>query len=62
MALILFLVSLPKILQHMGTKEKLIERFLTLPHPSNIIKGYVLKQMLAFIKENKLLEEFEKLK
>ena len=32
------------------------------PHPSNIIKGYVLKQMLAFIKENKLLEEFEKLK
>ena len=92
----------------MGTKEKLIERFLSLPkdftydevkrlfgifgytentkggtsgsrvefissdkkhtyimhrpHPSNIIKGYVLKQMFAFIQENKLLEEFEKLK
>ncbi len=89
----------------MGTKEKLIERFLTLPkdftydevkrlfglfgytegnkgstsgsrvqfisadgknaytmhkpHPSNIIKGYMMKQMLDFIRENKLIEKYE---
>lgn len=89
----------------MGTKEKLIERFLTLPkdftydevkrllglfdysesskggtsgsrvefvsgdgknsyimhkpHPSNIIKGYVMKQLLTYIRENKLIEMYE---
>ncbi len=88
----------------MGTKEKLIERFLTLPrdftyeevkrlfgifgyvektkgstsgsrvefvsadglssyimhkpHPSNIIKGYVMKQMLSFIREQCLIEKY----
>ncbi|MFS2725432.1 type II toxin-antitoxin system HicA family toxin [Bacteroides thetaiotaomicron] len=85
----------------MGTKEKLIERFLTLPknftydevkrlfglfgysegkkgntssadnkssyimhkpHPSNIIKGYVMKQLLAYIRENKLIEKYEQSK
>lgn len=89
----------------MGTKEKLIERFLTLPrnftyeevkrlfgifgyventkgstsgsrvefisadgknsyimhkpHPSNIIKGYVMKQMLSFIREQDLIKKYE---
>lgn len=88
----------------MGTKEKLIERFLTLPkdftyeevkrlfsifgyvesnkgntsgsrvefvstdeqssyimhkpHPSNIIKGYVIKQMHSFIQDQKLIEKY----
>ena len=88
----------------MGTKEKLIERFLTLPkdftyeevkrlfgilgyvektkggtsgsrvefvstdelssyimhkpHPSNIIKGYAMKQMLSFIREQRLIEKY----
>ncbi len=92
----------------MGTKEKLIERFLTLPkdftydevkrlfgflgytesskgntsgsrvefvstdgedsyimhkpHPSNIIKGYVMKQLLTYIRENKLIEKYEQSK
>ena len=95
--MILNLVSLHKPLYIMGTKEKLIERFLTLPknftydevkrlfglfgysegkkgntsgsrvefisadnkssyimhkpHPSNIIKGYVMKQLLAYIRD-----------
>lgn len=90
----------------MGTKEKLIERFLKLPkdftfdelirlfgifgfeisnkgttsgsriefvnekknisyiahkpHPSNIIKSYVMKQVLEFINNNKLIEELKK--
>lgn len=89
----------------MGTKEKLVERFLTLPkdftydevkrlfslfnycegskgstsgsrvefissdgtasyimhkpHPSNIIKGYVMKQLLTYIRDNKLIEKYE---
>lgn len=89
----------------MGTKEKLIERFLKLPkdftfdeltrlfsifgfeisnkgatsgsriefvnekknmsyiahkpHPSNIIKNYVMKQVLTFINENKLIDELK---
>lgn len=88
----------------MGIKEKLIERFLTLPkdftyeevkrlfsifgyvesnkgntsgsrvefvstdeqssyimhkpHPSNIIKGYVIKQMHSFIQDQKLIEKY----
>lgn len=92
----------------MGTKEKLIGRFLTLPknftydevkrlfglfgysesdkgstsgsrvefvsangknsyimhkpHPSNIMKGYVMKQLLAYIRENKLIERYEQSK
>lgn len=76
----------------MGTKEKLIERFFTLPkdftydevkrlfglfeytesskdsyimhkpHPSNIIKGYVMKQLLTYIRENKLIEKYEQSK
>lgn len=92
----------------MGTKEKLIERFLKLPkdftfdeltrlfglfgfeksnkgatsgsriefvhdkknisyiahkpHPSNIIKSYVMKQVLSFISENKLIEEQNQIK
>ncbi len=92
----------------MGTKEKLIERFLTLPknftydevkrlfglfgykegnkgstsgsrvefvspdgkdsyimhkpHPSNVIKGYVMKQLLVYIHENKLIEKYEQSK
>jgi hypothetical protein len=106
--MILNLVSLHKPLYIMGTKEKLIERFLTLPknftydevkrlfglfgysegkkgntsgsrvefisadnkssyimhkpHPSNIIKGYVMKQLLAYIRENKLIEKYEQSK
>ena len=103
MSMILNLVSLHKPLYIMGTKEKLIERFLTLPknftydevkfgysegkkgntsgsrvefisadnkssyimhkpHPSNIIKGYVMKQLLAYIRENKLIEKYEQSK
>lgn len=27
------------------------------PHPSNVIKSYVMKQVLAFITENKLIDE-----
>lgn len=92
----------------MGTKEKLIERFLALPkdftydevkrlfglfgytevskgstsgsrvefvssdgsasyimhkpHPSNIIKGYVMKQLLAYIRDNKLVVKYEQSK
>ena len=88
----------------MGTKEKLIERFLTLPkdftydevkrllglfgyrerykgstsgsrvefidststfsfimhkpHPSNIIKGYIMKQLFTYIHDNKLLDSY----
>ncbi len=32
------------------------------PHPSNIIKGYVMKQLLAYIRENKLIEKYEQSK
>lgn len=92
----------------MGTKEKLIERFVSLPkdftydevkrlfglfgyregskgstsgsrvefvspdgnnsyimhkpHPSNIIKGYVMKQLWAYVYENKLIEKYEQSK
>ncbi len=92
----------------MGTKEKLIERFLTLPkdftydevkrlfrlfgyeesnkgstsgsrvefvnsdgtdsyimhkpHPSNIIRGYVMKQLKVYVDENKLIEKYEQSK
>lgn len=92
----------------MGTKEKLLERFLTLPkdftydevkrlfgllgysennkgsasgsrvefisldgknsyimhkpHPSNIIKRYVMKQLLIYVRENKLIEKYEQSK
>ena len=28
------------------------------PHPSNIIKGYMMKQLLAFVSNNKLIERF----
>lgn len=108
MQVLLKLVSLHKPLYFMGTKEKLIERFLTLPknftydevkrlfglfgysesskgstsgsrvefvskdhtnsyimhkpHPSNIIKEYVMKQLLIYIRENKLIEKYEKSK
>ena len=30
--------------------------------PSNIIKGYVMKQLLAYIRENKLIEKYEQSK
>lgn len=89
----------------MGTKDKLIERFLTLPkdftydevkrlfglfgyheenkgstsgsrvefisedqkcsyimhkpHPSNIIKSYVMKQLFTYIRDNKLIEKYK---
>lgn len=89
----------------MGTKDKLIERFLTLPknftydevkrlfglfgyyegnkgstsgsrvefvssdgkdsyimhkpHPSNIIKGYMMKQLFTYIRDNKLIDRYE---
>lgn len=92
----------------MGTKEKLIERFLTLPkdftydevkrlfglfgysegskgntsgsrtefvssdgkdsyimhkpHPSNIIKQYVTKQLFSYVRDNKLIEKYEQSK
>lgn len=29
------------------------------PHPSNIIKSYVMRQLLMYIKENKLIEQYE---
>lgn len=32
------------------------------PHPSNIMKGYVMKQLLAYIRENKLIERYEQSK
>ena len=32
------------------------------PHPSNIIKGYVMKQLLTYIRENKLIEKYEQSK
>lgn len=30
------------------------------PHPSSVIKGYVMKQILCFVFENKLIEEMGK--
>ena len=108
LCMILKLVSLRKSTWDMGTKEKLIERFLALPkdftydeverllglfgysegskgstsgsrvefvsadgknsyimhkpHPSNIVKGYVMKQLLTYIRENKLIEIYEQSK
>lgn len=29
------------------------------PHPDNIIKGYVMKQLLTFVTNNKLIEKFK---
>ena len=29
------------------------------PHPSNIIKSYAMKQLLIYVKENKLIEHYE---
>ncbi|CUP00692.1 Uncharacterised protein [Bacteroides uniformis] len=28
------------------------------PHPSNIMKGYVMKQLLTYIRENRLIEKY----
>lgn len=29
------------------------------PHPSNIIKGYVMRQLLAYIRDNRLIEKYK---
>ena len=29
------------------------------PHPGNIIKGYVMKQLLTFVTNNRLIEKFK---
>ena len=36
-------------------KEKEISYIMHKPHPSNIIKGYVMKQVMMFLKANKLI-------
>lgn len=28
------------------------------PHPSNVVKAYALRQMLAYVEENKLIEKY----
>ena len=37
--------------------EKGLTYIIHKPHPSNIIKGYVMKQVLTFLKANKLIKE-----
>ena len=29
------------------------------PHPSNIIKGYMMKQLFTYIRDNKLIDKYE---
>ena len=29
------------------------------PHPGSIVKGYVMKQLLTYIRDNKLIEKYE---
>lgn len=38
-------------------EERQLSYIMHKPHPSNIIKGYVMKQVITFLKANKLLEE-----
>lgn len=32
------------------------------PHPSNIIKSYVMRQLLMYIRDNRLIEQYEQKK
>lgn len=33
--------------------------FMHKPHPSNIIKGYVMKQLLVYVRDNNLIEKYK---
>jgi hypothetical protein len=43
----------------MNKKDKLVKRFRNLPHPANIIKGYVMRQVLSYLTTNGYLKEKE---